>query len=125
MIADYPDPETFLTLFYSKHIPAVATEKSFINHFRFKNARFDSLYTAGIKEVDMTKRMELYTKADQVLLDEGAFMPIFYDENDRLIQKTVRNFPANAMEYRDLSKTYIIPKDKLAAPAVAATEEKK
>ena len=122
-IADYPDPETFLTLFYSKHIPTNAGDKSFINHFRFKNARFDSMYTAGIKEPDMAKRMELYMRADQILLDEGAFMPIFYDENDRLIQKTVRNFPANAMEYRDLKNTYIIPKDKLAGGPAA--EEKK
>lgn len=122
-IADYPDPETFLTLFYSKHVPANAGEKSFVNTSRFKNARFDSLYIAGIKEPDMAKRMQLYMRADQVLLDEGAFMPIFYDENDRLVQKNVRNFPANGMEYRDLSATYVIPKDKLAAKN--ATEEKK
>ncbi len=120
-VADYPDPETFLTIFYSKHIPANASEKSFINHFRFKSARFDSLYTAGIKEPDMAKRMDFYMRADQVLLDEGAFMPIFYDENDRLIQKTVRNFPANAMEYRDLTRTYIVPKEKIAG----GSEEKK
>lgn len=118
-IADYPDPETFLTLFYSKHIPANPNEKSFTNFSRFKNERFDSIFVASLKEQDLAKRMNLYMRADQVLLDEGAFMPIFYDENDRLIQKNVRNFPANAMEYRDLTRVYIIPKDKLAGGAAA------
>jgi len=113
-IADYPDPETFLTLFYSKHIPTNPNEKSFTNFCRFKNARFDSLFMAAMQEQDLSKRMNLYQTADQVLIDEGAFMPIFYDENDRLVQKNVRNFPANAMEYRDLTRVYIVPKDKVA-----------
>ena len=51
-------------------------------------------------------------QADQLLIDDGAIMPIFYDENDRLVQKNIRNFPANAMEFRDLERVYIIPKDK-------------
>lgn len=111
-IADYPDPETFLTLFYSKHIPASLNEKSFINFTRFSNARFDSLFAASMKEADAAKRYSMYQQADQILLDEGAFMPIFYDENDRLVHKNVRNFPANAMEHRDLSRVYFVPKDK-------------
>jgi len=112
-IADYPDPETFLTLFYSKHIPTNASEKSFINTCRFSNKRFDSLFVAALKEPDLNKRMNLYMQADQIVIDEAAFMPIFYDENDRLVQKNVRNYPANAMEYRDLTRVYIIPKDKM------------
>lgn len=119
-IADYPDPETFLTLFYSKHVPANASEKSFINTCRFSNKRFDSLFVAAMREPDLSKRMGLYQQADQILIDEGAFMPIFYDENDRLVQKNVRNYPANAMEYRDLTRVYIVPKDKDKAAGTAA-----
>jgi peptide/nickel transport system substrate-binding protein len=59
-IADYPDPETFLTLFYSKHIPASLNEKSFINFSRFSNARFDSLFSASMKEADAAKRYGMY-----------------------------------------------------------------
>ena len=109
-IADYPDPETFLTLFYSKHIPKNPSEKSFINFQRYKNLTFDSLFMAALKEPNTKKRMEIYMQADQLLIDDGALIPIFYDENDRLIQKNIRNFPANAMEYRNLERVYIIPK---------------
>jgi oligopeptide transport system substrate-binding protein len=112
-IADYPDPETFLTIFYGKHVPANASEKSFINHFRFKNARFDSLFAASFMELDKAKRYALLTKAEQIILDEAPFMPIFYNENFRLEQLNVRNFPENAMNYMDLSVVYLIPKDKM------------
>ena len=112
-IADYPDPETFLTIFYGQHVPANATEKSFINYTRFKNARFDSLFAASFTEPDKAKRYAMLSKAEQVLLDEAPFMPIFYDENYRLEQLNVRNFPENAMNYMDLSVVYLIPKDKM------------
>jgi oligopeptide transport system substrate-binding protein len=112
-IADYPDPETFLTLFYGKHVPANPTEKSFINYFRFKNARFDSLFASSFTEPDKAKRYAILAKAEQIVLDEAPFMPIFYGENFRLEQLNVRNFPENAMTYMDLSVVYLIPKDKM------------
>ncbi len=115
--ADYPDPLTFLSLFYGKYVPANAGEKSFINSCRYKNAEFDLKFEAAMKEPDTKKRFNLFKEADQLLLDDAAFMPIFYDENDRLMQKNVRNFPVNAMEYRDLSRVYLIPKDKMNAAA--------
>ena len=37
-------------------------------------------------------------------------MAVFYDENYRMVQTRVKNFPANAMEYRDLSTVYFTPK---------------
>ncbi|MCW3084762.1 MAG: oppA [Bacteroidetes bacterium] len=107
--ADYPDPETFLTLLYSKHIPDKAADKSYLNTSRYKSARFDSLFNAALQEVDEAKRMDLYRQADQQQIDDGAIMPIFYDENYRLVQKNVKNFPANAMEYRDFTSVYIEP----------------
>jgi peptide/nickel transport system substrate-binding protein len=112
-VADYPDPETFLTIFYGKHVPANPTEKTYINYFRFKNARFDSLFAASFTEPDKAKRYALLSRAEQIVLDEAAFMPIFYDENFRLEQLNVRNFPENAMNYMDLSVVYLIPKDKM------------
>lgn len=111
--ADYPDPETFLTIFYGKHVPDNATEKSFINYTRFKNARFDSLFAASFTEPDKAKRYAMLSKAEQVLLDEAPFMPIFYAQNFRLEQLNVRNFPENPMNYMDLTSVYLIPKDKM------------
>lgn len=109
--ADYPDPETFLTLLYSKHIPKNMNEKSYLNASRYRNAQFDSLFSLAMLEVDPKKRMEYYLQADQVQIDDAAIMPIFYEENYRLLQTYIKNFPANAMEYRDMSRVYFVPKD--------------
>ncbi len=110
-VGDYPDPETFLTLLYSKHIPPKLSDKSFLNSVRYKSAKFDSLFTAALQEIDDKKRMDLYRQADQVAIDDGAIMPIFYDEDYRLVQSNVKNFPANPMEYRDMTKVYFLPKE--------------
>lgn len=111
-IADYPDPEAFLTTLYGAHVPAQANERSYLNPMRYKSAKFDSLYVAALREIDNKKRFDLYRQADQVAMDDAAIMPIFYDENYRLIQTNVKNFDANPMEYRDLTRVYFEPKDK-------------
>lgn len=109
-IADYPDPESFLMLFHGKLVPENYTEKSQINFCRFKNARFDSLFEASHKESDIKKRFALLSMADQIILNEGACIPLFYDENIRLEQKNVRNLPENPMDYLDMTQTYLVPK---------------
>lgn len=105
-VADYPDPENFLSLLYGRSVPKDLGTESFINSTRYQSPIFDSLYNEGLREVDENKRFELFKQADQVAMDDAAIMPIFYEENTRLLQPSVRNFPANAMEYRDLSEVY-------------------
>lgn len=110
-ISDYPDPESFLTLLSSAHIPAHLTDRSFLNTTRFKSAKYDSLFALAIKEIDDKRRFELYMQADQAQIDEGAIMPIFYDEIYRLVQNNVKGFDVNAMEYREVSRVYFVPED--------------
>lgn len=116
-VADYPDPETFLSLLYGKNVPEKITDKSYLNSVRYKSPKFDSLFSAALREVDDKKRFNLYLQADQVAIDDAAIMPVFYDENYRLIQTNVKNFTANAMEYRDLSHVYFESKEAKAEEA--------
>ncbi len=105
-IADYPDPENFLNLLYGHHVPTDINSKSYINSVRYQSAKFDSVFNLALREVNDAKRMELYREADQIAVDDAAIMPIFYDENTRLLQVYVKNFPSNAMEYRDMTRVY-------------------
>lgn len=105
-IADYPDPENFLNMFYGKHVPAELSEKSYINSVRYQSTAFDSTFEAALRETDPAKQYELFRRADQIAMDDAVIMPIFYDENTRLLQIYVKNFPANAMEYRDFSQVW-------------------
>jgi len=109
-IADYPDPENFLNLLYSLHIPEKLSDKSYINSTRFKNAKYDSLFRLALQTIDDDKRNLLYLKCDQVAMDQAAIMPLYYNKDPRLLQPNVRNFPQNAMEYRTFLKTYFVQK---------------
>lgn len=105
-VADYPDPENFLNLLYGKNVPASLDEKSMINHTRYQNPKYDSLFSLALRTVDLKERYRLYRMAEQVAIDDAPILFIYYDEFTRLLQKNVKNFPANAMEYRDLSEVY-------------------
>ena len=105
-IADYPDPENFLNLLYGGHVPENITDKSFINSVRYQNPAFDEKFNEALREIDEAKRYDLFRQADQIAVDDAATLPIFYDENTRLIQVYVKNFPSNAMEYRDMTLVF-------------------
>ena len=108
-VSDYPDPESFLTLFYGPHVPEKMEEMSFVNIGRYKNKNFDAIFLAARVEQDKTKRYQLLCQAEQILLEDAAFMPLFYDENMRLVQKNVKNFRENPMSYMDMSLVYFSP----------------
>ncbi|MCB0370428.1 MAG: ABC transporter substrate-binding protein, partial [Bdellovibrionales bacterium] len=105
-IADYPDPENFLNLLYGKHVPKDLATNSYLNSVRYQSDAFDAKFNEALREVDEAKRYELFKQADQIAVDDAAILPVFYDENTRLIQVYVKNFPSNAMEYRDMTAVY-------------------
>ncbi|MGL5892226.1 MAG: ABC transporter substrate-binding protein [Bacteroidia bacterium] len=104
--ADYPDPETFLTTLYGSHVPADAGEKSPLNTSRYISPRFDSLYSAAVNEANPAKRAQLFVMADQQAMNDAAIMPIYYEQNDRLVNKNVRGFDINQMELRDFTRVW-------------------
>ncbi len=106
-IADYPDPENFLNLLYGKLVPKEMSTKSYLNAVRYQSSVYDSLYEKALRTIDLKERYRLYRLAEQEALNDAAIMPIYYDENTRLLQRKVKNFPANALEYRDLSEVYL------------------
>ena len=89
-IADYPDAESFLGVFYSKN-------PSPPNYTRFSNAEYDRLYEASLGENDDTKRYDLYHKMDAILLEEAPVIFLFYDEVASFSPKNVSNLKPNAM----------------------------
>lgn len=110
-IADYPDPENFLNLLYGGHVPDELETKSYLNSVRYQSEAFDSIFNAALQETDDAARLELFIRADQQAMNDAAIMPLYYDEYIRLLNPRIRNFPQNAMEYRDLSTVWIQPTD--------------
>lgn len=97
-IADYPDPENYMSLFYSKN-PAPP------NYTRYSNKQFDFLFEQMLKETDIEKKKVLYRKMDQLIMDEAVVVPLWYDEVIHLVQKNVKGFQPNALNLLELRYT--------------------
>ncbi len=104
-IADYPDPENFLNLWYGKNVPDDPKEKSPINSFRYKNKKYDELFEKAISTTDIGERNKLYEQAEQIAVSEAPVLFIFYDEDYRLLQPYVRGYaldPMHRVNFRTL-----------------------
>ena len=99
-IADYPDAENYLSVFYGKN-PAPP------NYTRYKNAEFDKVFEQAIKETNDSLRYILYRKADQIAINDAPVVPLWYDKVIRLVQENVEGFPSNALNLLELRRTKI------------------
>jgi oligopeptide transport system substrate-binding protein len=108
-VADYPDPENYLNLMNGANVPKTIKEKAYINSFRYTNNAYDVLYQKANQTINTEARNLLYKEADQMGMDDAVMMCLFHDKQFRLIQPYVRNFPQNAMEYRLLRETWLVP----------------
>lgn len=105
--ADYPDPETFLNLFYGKNVPSNPKDVSPINSFRYKNPEYDALFEKAIGTVDVSERSRLYEQAEQLAVNDAVCLFIYYDEDWRLIQSFVRGFALDPMHRVNMRFTWL------------------
>jgi ABC-type transport system substrate-binding protein len=99
-IADYPDAENYLSVFYSKN-PAPP------NYTRYKNPEFDALFEKALTEENDSLRYKLYQQADQVMINDAPVVPMYYDKVVKLVQPYVKDFRPNALNLLELRKTRI------------------
>ncbi|MFB9052907.1 ABC transporter substrate-binding protein [Formosa undariae] len=101
-VADYPDAENYLSLFYSKNFAPNGP-----NYSHFKNELFDTLYEQSFTETNTTKREKLYTKMDSLVMEHAPVVPLFYDEVVRFTRKNVYGLginPTNLLELKRVQK---------------------
>lgn len=101
-IADYPDAENYLSLFYSpNHCPVGP------NYTHFTSAKFDRLYERAKAEVDDSIRLRIYREMDSLIMDEAPVMVLYYDQVLHFTQKNVSGLRSNAMNTLDLRRVKI------------------
>ena len=101
-VADYPDAENYLSLFYSENFTPNGP-----NYTHFKNDKFDQLYRRSLSESDTKTRLELYKKMDQIVIQQAPVVVLFYDEVLRFVQKNVSGLginPTNLLEIKNVQK---------------------
>ena len=83
-IADYPDPENFIDLLF--HCGSVE------NYTGYCDTAIDSLLDQARLEVDTQSRMELYNAAEQAIVSDAPFFPLWYGRNYYLVKPYVKGF---------------------------------
>ena len=78
-IADYPDPENFLDILFHS--------ESSNNHTHYSNPEVDDLLMQARVETDNVARYELYNRAEQMILDDAPWVPLWFDGESKLLVK--------------------------------------
>ncbi len=102
-IADYPDAENYLALFYSlNHTPDGP------NYTRFYNPLFDLLYEKSRSIVNDSVRFNYYRQMDSIIIAEAPIVPLFYDQSVRFIPHSVKGMQINPLNQMVLKNVMIL-----------------
>lgn len=104
-VADYPDEDNFMSLFYSKNFSPQG-----VNFFHFKNEKFDKLYEQALNEKNGSKKINLYQQMERIIIEESPMVPLYYDEVVRLVQFSIQNLTTNPMNLLSLKRVKKLPK---------------
>ncbi len=96
-IADYPDAENYLGVFYGKN-PAPP------NYTRYNNILYNQLYEQAIAEINDSLRFQLYRQMDQLIIIDAPVVPLWYDMAIHLVHTNIANFYPNSLNLLELRK---------------------
>jgi len=98
-IADYPDAENYLSVFYSKN--RVPFGPNYTGYF---NDAFDKLFEQSYYEYDAEKRYALYHQMDNMIMEHASVVPIYYDQSVVMLQNNISGYPMNPLNLMILKK---------------------
>jgi oligopeptide transport system substrate-binding protein len=98
-IADYPDPQNFLDILFHS-----GTEG---NNSRYANPSVDDLLEKARVESDPTQRMVLYQQAEEIIVREAPWVPLFHGIDYILVKPYVQGLQPTAQGHFILKNTYI------------------
>jgi len=98
-IADYPDAENYLSLFYSPNFAPSGP-----NYTHYKTEAFDKHYRTAASTVVDSIRYEQYREMDRLLIRDAPVVILYYDQVVRLIQNDIAGLGKNAMNLLSVKK---------------------
>ncbi|NKF24313.1 peptide ABC transporter substrate-binding protein [Solimonas marina] len=97
-IGDYPDPFTFMQLF----------QKGFAqNYGDYYDPKFEALLARAQASPDNAERYRLFHQAEQILNDDGAYIPFYYYPTTHLVKPYLKGWKDNVLD-RNLSRYMVV-----------------
>ena len=97
-IADYPDPVTFLG--------TMVTDGG-NNWAGWSNKEFDRLVDLASKTADNSKRMEIFQKAEGIMLGEAPLIPLYFRSQVYAISPAVRGWTTNLVGFHEWNRIWL------------------
>ncbi len=91
-IADYPDAENYLSLFYSENLAPSGP-----NYTHYQSHEYDAMYEKSMAETNDSLRYTYYRMMDQMVMDQAPVVVLYYDQVLRFIHTDIENLGSNAM----------------------------
>jgi oligopeptide transport system substrate-binding protein len=98
-IADYPDAENYLSVFYSRN--KVPFGPNYTGYF---NKKFDKLFEGSYYENDAKKRYALYQQMDNMVIENASIVPILYDQCVVMLQNNISGYSINPLNLMILKR---------------------
>ncbi len=99
--ADYPDPQDFLDILFHS--------ESSINHGGYSNLEVDRILEDARIEPDVTRRVSLYRDAEEMIVRDAAWVPLWYQgERHVLIKPYVNDYYLTPMIIPKLRQISIV-----------------
>jgi len=103
-IADYPDGENYLSVFYSKNkIPFGP------NYTGFNNKKFDALFEQTYHEKNDAARYTLYQQMDNLVMEQSPVVVLYYDKLVNLYQNNISGYSLNGQNLLVLKRVRKAP----------------
>lgn len=87
--ADVPDPDNFLTKLFHSQGPR--------NFFGYTNPAVDGLLLQARSERDLRRGVELYRRAEQLIMDDAPIIPVWHYTYERVFQPYVKSVEVNGL----------------------------
>ncbi|PXF92156.1 peptide ABC transporter substrate-binding protein [Brucella abortus] len=87
-IGDYNDPNSFLELY---------TTGNYFNYAEWSNKDYDALMDKSAVTTDLAERAKILAEAEEILLKEGAIVPLMYYSSTALVADRVQGYDDNLM----------------------------
>lgn len=97
-IADYVDPNSFLDMFLTG---------GGNNDTGWSNAEYDGLIAAASRESDPARRMEIFQRAEALLLDEMPIIPIYFYTRVNLRRPELKGWHPNILDNHPYKHVYL------------------
>lgn len=98
-IADYPDAENYLSLFYSRNFCPNGP-----NYTHFKNDKFDQLYLRSQQTLNDDLRINIYRQMDSLVMEQAPVVVLYYDQVLRFVRNNIHQMENNAMNLLNLKR---------------------